>query len=62
MAKKDLNPYAAPSTPSDEISNRPNLAEKGIYVTGTEAFRMGGLSSAHQISTLPLSASEAEPQ
>lgn len=41
MAKKDLNPYAAPSTPSDEISNQPNLAEKGIYVTGTEAFRMG---------------------
>lgn len=42
MAKTDLNPYAAPSTPSDEISNKPNLAEKGIYVTDTEAFRMGG--------------------
>lgn len=39
--ERDLNPYTAPSTPSDEMSNKPNPSEEGIFITDTGAYRVG---------------------
>lgn len=39
MTDSYLNPYEAPSTPSDEMPNKPIPGEEGIFITDTGAFR-----------------------
>ena len=40
MQERELNPYAAPSTPSDQITSKPEKKEEDFFISENDAYRL----------------------